>query len=138
LKRIFGERAVATEGVDYAALISTNALPGGTDALSRALMQRTINDMASKCPNSVIVTGGYSQGAAVNHRAIESLPQNVKDRIAGVILYGDTQKLQVGFPAAHSNIRTNEPFRTATRFLTSRKRRSRSSVTSVIWFVLAR
>jgi len=54
-----------------------------------------INAMAQKCPDSVIVTGGYSQGAAVNHRAIESLAPAVQDQIAGVILYGDTQKQQV-------------------------------------------
>jgi cutinase len=54
-----------------------------------------LNAMAQKCPDSVIVTGGYSQGAAVNHRAIESLTAAVQDQIAGVILYGDTQKQQV-------------------------------------------
>lgn len=60
--------------------------------------------MAQKCPDSVIVTGGYSQGAAVNHRAIEELDAKVKEQIAGVVLYGDTQKQQDGdqipnFPA---------------------------------------
>ena len=50
--------------------------------------------MAQKCPDSIIVTSGYSQGAAVNHRAIEELDQTVQDRIAGVVLYGDTQKVQ--------------------------------------------
>lgn len=57
-------------------------------------MQDTLTAMASQCPDSVIVAGGYSQGAAVNHRAIEELPANVKDRVAGVVLYGDTQKQQ--------------------------------------------
>lgn len=57
-------------------------------------MQNTLTSMAQKCPDSIIVTGGYSQGAAVNHRAIESLDAAVKDQIAGVVLYGDTQKLQ--------------------------------------------
>lgn len=57
-------------------------------------MQNTIKSMAQRCPNSVIVTGGYSQGAAVNHRAIEELDDGVKDQIAGVVLYGDTQKQQ--------------------------------------------
>lgn len=57
-------------------------------------MTDTLNDMATQCPDSVIVAGGYSQGAAVNHRAIEALPANVQDQIAGVILYGDTQKRQ--------------------------------------------
>jgi cutinase len=57
-------------------------------------MQDTLKAMAQKCPDSVIVAGGYSQGAAVNHRAIEELDSTVQDQIAGVILYGDTQKLQ--------------------------------------------
>lgn len=35
-----------------------------------------------------------SQGAAVTHRAIENLDQSVKDKIVGVITYGDTQKKQ--------------------------------------------
>lgn len=94
LKKAFGANAVATEGIDYAASIGTNAIPGGTDAASKRLMQNTLNSMAQKCPNSVIVAGGYSQGAAVNHRAIEELDAGVKDQIAGVVLYGDTQKQQ--------------------------------------------
>ena len=31
------------------------------------------------------------QGAAVNHRAIEDLSADVKDQIAGVVTFGDTQ-----------------------------------------------
>jgi len=94
LKRIFGSSNVATEGIDYAALLSTNALPGGTDLISENRMKGILNDMARECPDSVIVTGGYSQGAAVNHRAIEDLSASVKAQIAGVVLYGDTQKQQ--------------------------------------------
>jgi cutinase len=72
-------------------------------------MQDTLTAMASQCPDSVIVAGGYSQGAAVNHRAIEDLPANVQDQIAGVVLYGDTQKQQdndqiPNFPAAKTKI----------------------------------
>lgn len=33
----------------------------------------------------------YSQGAAVNHRAIEDLSASVKNQIAGVVTFGDTQ-----------------------------------------------
>lgn len=86
---------MATEGIDYAADLAPNALNGGTDEESKVLMQDTLNAMASQCPDSVIVAGGYSQGAAVNHRAIEELDPAVQDQIAGVILYGDTQKQQV-------------------------------------------
>lgn len=94
MKEAFGRDAVATEGLDYAASIGTNVLPGGTDRASTRLMQDILNAMASQCPDSVIVAGGYSQGAAVNHRAIESLDTAVQDQIAGVVLYGDTQKQQ--------------------------------------------
>jgi cutinase len=94
LKSALGANAVATEGIDYAALISTNVLPGGTDAVSKNLMKTTLQDMASQCPDSVIIAGGYSQGAAVCHRAIEELDASVQNQIAGVVLYGDTQKQQ--------------------------------------------
>ncbi|CAA9960113.1 Cutinase [Pyrenophora teres f. maculata] len=94
LKKEFGADAVATEGVPYAASVGTNAIPGGTDSRSKQLFQDTLKSMAQKCPDSVIVSAGYSQGAAVNHRAIEELDQTVQDQIAGVVLYGDTQKTQ--------------------------------------------
>ncbi|KAI1812206.1 cutinase [Poronia punctata] len=96
LKARLGSSRVAVEGVDYAALLSTNYLPGGTDALSEARMKALLNMAATKCPNSQIVTGGYSQGGAVNHRAIEDMPQNIKDKIKAVVLFGDTQKLTDG------------------------------------------
>lgn len=79
------------EGVDYAALLSTNYLPGGTDLAAELEMRGILNDVHRRCPNAVIVTGGYSQGAAVNHRAIEDLSADVKDQIAGVVTFGDTQ-----------------------------------------------
>ncbi|KAF2036204.1 cutinase-domain-containing protein [Setomelanomma holmii] len=109
LKQNFGANKVATEGIDYAAALAPNTLPGGTDSASTKLMQDTLTAMASQCPDSVIVAGGYSQGSAVNHRAISTLPANVQDQIAGVVLYGDTQKQQdnnqiPNFPAAKTKI----------------------------------
>jgi cutinase len=94
LKKKFGRNAVATEGIGYAATIGANALPGGTDTRSKNLLKDTLNSMALKCRDSVIVTCGYSQGAAINHRAIEELDSRVQDQIAGVLLYGDPQKQQ--------------------------------------------
>jgi cutinase len=94
IKAKFGAQNVATEGIDYAAGLAPNALPGGTDTQSKKLMQDTINAMVTQCPDSTIVVGGYSQGAAVVHRAVEELPAATMDRIAGVVTYGDTQKLQ--------------------------------------------
>jgi cutinase len=96
--------------VDYAALLSTNYLPGGTDILAELEMRGILEDINRRCPASVIVCGGYSyvsptqlrsvrdkadfcnrQGAAVNHRAIEDLSTAVKNQIAGVVTFGDTQ-----------------------------------------------
>jgi hypothetical protein len=53
--------------------------------------QRLFQLAAKKCPNTVITGGGYSQGAAIMHRAIEKLPEDVKERITAILLYGDTQ-----------------------------------------------
>jgi cutinase len=53
--------------------------------------QRLFQLAAKKCPNTVITGGGYSQGAAIMHRAIEKLPENIKERITAILLYGDTQ-----------------------------------------------
>jgi len=66
-------------------------------------MQLLFSTATVLCPTSVVVASGYSQGAALTHRAIEGLPQAVKGRIAGVVTFGDTQTLQdgshiLGFP----------------------------------------
>lgn len=95
LKSRYGADRVAAEGVPYAAALAPNALPGGTDSQSRDLMKNLITKAAADCPKSAIVVGGYSQGAAVTHRAVENLPQATKDQIAAAFTFGDTQKVQV-------------------------------------------
>jgi cutinase len=94
LQSELGAANVAVQGVDYDARVATNALPGGTSRESAGIMRDLLTDVAAQCPDSVIVTGGYSQGAAVNHRAIENLPAEIQDQIAGVVLFGDTQNQQ--------------------------------------------
>jgi cutinase len=95
LKSAFGADRVAVEGVPYAALVSTNILPGGTDARSEGLMKDLIVQAVDQCPDSQIVVGGYSQGAAVTHRAVEDLSPAQMERIAAAFTYGDTQNRQV-------------------------------------------
>ncbi|KAJ4303534.1 hypothetical protein N0V90_002430 [Kalmusia sp. IMI 367209] len=90
LRKQYGQD-LQIEGVDYAALLSTNYLPGGTDLAAELEMRGILNDIHDRCPEAVIVTGGYSQGAAVNHRAIEDLSSAVMNQIAGVVTFGDTQ-----------------------------------------------
>lgn len=98
LKDNFGADSVAVEGIDYAAALDTNFLPGGADPAGISEMVDLIGQVASKCPASKLVVGGYSQGAALTHRAVENLPQAQKDQIAGAFTFGDTQNQQVGFP----------------------------------------
>ncbi|WYZ35217.1 hypothetical protein EsH8_I_001493 [Colletotrichum jinshuiense] len=86
--------SVAVEGVDYAAGLATNTLPGGADPKGIAEMKRLIGKANTDCPNSMLVVGGYSQGAAVTHRAVEDLPQGQKDQIVAAFMFGDTQNTQ--------------------------------------------
>jgi len=87
---------IAIEGVTYGAGIGGNLTPGGGDPAGIADAKRLYNLAASKCPNTIIIGGGYSQGAAITHRAVESLPEQTKKRIAAIVLYGDTKYKQDG------------------------------------------
>lgn len=102
MRKVFPSLAV--EGVDYGAGIMGNFQSGGGDPAGVKEATKDYKLAASKCPDTVIIGGGYSQGAAITHRAVESLPEDVKARIAGITLYGDTQYYQDGgkikkFPA---------------------------------------
>ncbi|KAK2016748.1 cutinase [Colletotrichum eremochloae] len=102
-------QSVAVEGVDYAAALSTNALPGGADPLGIREMKRLIEKANTECPDSKLVVGGYSQGAALTHRAVEDLPQAQKDQIVAAFTFGDTQNTQdkgqiPNFPKEKTNI----------------------------------
>lgn len=68
-----------------------NLLPGGGDLDGIKEAVKMYNLAASKCPKTIITGGGYSQGAAITHRAFEGLSESVKARIAGITLYGDTR-----------------------------------------------
>ncbi|KAF2416262.1 cutinase [Tothia fuscella] len=94
LKMMYSD--IAIQGVEYGAGLMTNMMPGGAEPAGIAKAKELFNAAASACPNSMLVGGGYSQGAALMHRAIESLPQATKDKIVAVVLYGDTQNLQDG------------------------------------------
>lgn len=98
LKSALGADNIAVEGIDYAALVSTNLLPGGADLLGIREMKDQIAKAVTRCPNSHIVVGGYSQGAALTHRAVEDLTSAQKARIAAAFTFGDTKNLQVWFP----------------------------------------
>jgi len=87
-------KSLAVEGVEYGAGVTGNFMPGGGDYAGITEATKDYKLAASKCPKTVIIGGGYSQGAAITHRTVEKLPEDVKSRIAGIALYGDTQFYQ--------------------------------------------
>lgn len=53
-------------------------------------MKELINLSITKCPQAQIVIGGFSQGAAVVHNAVEELPADVVSHINAAVTFGDT------------------------------------------------
>ena len=45
----------------------------------------------TSCPNSKIVAGGYSQGAALTAATIRDLNSSIRNKIVGVVLFGYTK-----------------------------------------------
>lgn len=63
----------------------------------------------TKCPDSTMLIGGYSQGSAVMDNAIQGLPAAQQQKIAGVVLFGYTRNAQdkaqiPGYPKAQTKI----------------------------------
>lgn len=59
VERRLGAKTLTTQGVDYAALVAPNTLPGGTDAISEAEMKKMLRLANTKCPNAQILVAGY-------------------------------------------------------------------------------
>jgi len=59
LRKEYG-RDLQIEGVEYAALVSTNYLPGGTSLAAELEMRGVLEDIHDRCPNAIILAGGYS------------------------------------------------------------------------------
>lgn len=59
LQDTYGCSNIAIEGLDYAALVTTNYLPGGADPVEALAMKALLIDAATKCPNSSLLVGAY-------------------------------------------------------------------------------
>jgi cutinase len=94
----------------YAASIATNVSPARTDDAS---IKKGVDAFNNARACSVLVAGGYSQGAAVMHNVIgKSLSADIKAKIAGVALFGDTRNKQdsghiPNFPTERSKVWCN-------------------------------
>jgi len=91
---------VACQGVgksgsnSYTAGLPENALPKGTKDGAIIVAQDMFKMAQQKCPNSIIVAGGYSQGTAVMMNAISTLDEGLKNKVVGVVLFGYTKNGQ--------------------------------------------
>ncbi len=101
-----GNRSVGTYGVNYPATYEFLAAADGANDAS-AFIQNVVNN----CPNTKLVLGGYSQGAAiidvitsVPFPAVgftNPLPENVPDHVAALAVFGNPTT-KVGLPLTSS------------------------------------
>ncbi|KLU92247.1 cutinase [Magnaporthiopsis poae ATCC 64411] len=96
MKAKFGADRVAAQGMSYAAILAGNLAEGGATSMESSDFADLIKDVAVKCPDARIVVSGYSQGAALVHRAMRSCSVNVKTHVAAAVTFGDTQNKQDG------------------------------------------
>ncbi|KAM0246449.1 hypothetical protein ACHAP5_004764 [Fusarium lateritium] len=96
LEAKYGKGNVWVQGVGgaYTAGVGENALPRGTTTAAIRQMVGHFEEANTKCPKAVIVAAGYSQGAALAAAATTDVNDAVREKIAGVVLFGYTKNLQ--------------------------------------------
>jgi len=94
LKKAYPDTACQGVGSPYSGDLPSNALPKGTTDGAIKKAQSLFQLSSTKCPKSIIVFGGYSQGTAVMHNAVRGLSAELKAKIAGGVLFGDTRNTQ--------------------------------------------
>jgi cutinase len=84
LRSQLGARSVGVYAVNYPASrdFDSSAPAGAADASSH--LQSTVTN----CPNTRVVLGGYSQGAAVIELATAAMPPQVANHVAATALFG--------------------------------------------------
>jgi cutinase len=76
---------VGAYAVEYPATwdFDTGMPAGASDASGH------IQSVAANCPNTRMVLGGYSQGAGVMELATATMPRQLADHIAAMVLFGN-------------------------------------------------
>jgi len=84
LRSRLGDRSLGVYAVNYPAsrAFDTSTPAGGDD------MSAHVQSMAANCPNTRMVLGGYSQGAAVVDLATNEVPPAVAGNVAATALFG--------------------------------------------------
>ncbi|EAW13484.1 cutinase family protein [Aspergillus clavatus NRRL 1] len=95
LKLKLGSDKVACQGVGgaYTANLLPNFLSQNTDPKSIAAATDMFQLARTKCPNTKIVTGGYSQGSAVIDNSVKALDDDLKSRVKAAVLFGFTRNV---------------------------------------------
>lgn len=84
LRSQLGQRSVGVYAVNYPASRDfSRSAPAGRDDVSAH-----VQSMAASCPNTRIVLGGDSQGAAVVDLATAAMPSAVADHVAAAAVFG--------------------------------------------------
>lgn len=96
LETKYGAAQLWIQGVGgpYLADLAANLLPDGSSQAAFEEGVRLFNLANSKCPNSIVVAGGYSQGAALIAGSISRLTATVRNQVKGVVLFGYTRNKQ--------------------------------------------
>ncbi|KAJ4374680.1 hypothetical protein N0V86_007553 [Didymella sp. IMI 355093] len=96
LESRYGAANVWVQGVGgpYGATLGDNFLPRGSSSAAIREGVRLLNLANSKCPNSKVVTGGYSQGSALMAAALTDVTSTVRNQVVGTVLFGYTQNEQ--------------------------------------------
>ncbi|KAF2994678.1 hypothetical protein E8E13_001797 [Curvularia kusanoi] len=96
LKAKYGASNVWVQGVGgpYLATLADNFLPRGSSAAAIAEGVRLLNLANTKCPNSKVVSGGYSQGSALMAAALSDATSTVRNKVVGTVLFGYTKNQQ--------------------------------------------
>jgi len=87
---------VACQGVGgpYSAGLADNVAPKGTTEAAIGEAQKMLRLAMEKCPQTIIVAGGYSQGTAVIEHAVHGLKPEERAKVVGVVLFGYTKNGQ--------------------------------------------